>query len=466
MKPLVKNFFSLLIGNVGSRILGFFVTVYLARVLEVSGFGKLQFALAFFSYGLILINPGLLLLGTREVVKDRGKIGEYVPSIMLLRLLLAILSFLLIVSLLFILPKSETTKTLIIFYSLSLFVQAFLLEWVFQGTEEMEYIGLSRIMVFVVYLPLVFLFVKGPEMILRVPLFLLGGNIAASLLLILIFLRRKESIRLHLNSSLLIPLLRRSLPLGLAAVMIQIYLYFDTLLLGLFKGDEVVGLYNAAYKLVFFVLILDRVFIESFFPLISRYYRESLERLQNLLKNYAKLITALVIPIGIGGTLLAVPILDLVFGPQYLRGVIAFQILIWVVSLSSINSVYGYGLIGCDQEKKYTLAISLGTMSNLILNFLLIPPYGLMGAAIATLLSEGIMFTLMVIQFERIVKVEFWKFLLRPVLAALGMGILIHQLMHLHIIILVIIGFFAYVILLFLFKGISIEEITLLKRKT
>jgi stage V sporulation protein B len=178
------------------------------------------------------------------------------------------------------------------------------------------------------------------------------------------------------------------------------------------------------------------------------------------------LITALVIPIGVGGTLLAMPILNLVFGPQYLRGAIVFQILIWVVSLSSINSVYGYGLIGCDRVKKYTLAISIGTIANLILNFLLIPSYGLIGAAIATLLSEGVMFTLMVIQFEKIVKVQFWKFLLRPTLAALGMGFLIHQLKHLHLIVLVFLGIFVYMILLFLLKGISIEEIILLKRKT
>lgn len=461
----VHNFISLFIGNVGSRILGFFATVYLARVLDVSGFGKLQFALAIYSYGLIFTNPGLLLLGTREVAKGREKMDEYLPTLLGIRILLSLLSFLTIFILLLFLPKPEETKTLILFYSLSLFAQAFLLEWLFQGMEEMDPIGLSRISLFLVYLPLIYLFVRVPEEILRVPLFYFAGNLVSTLLLFFIYWKRHGKAHFRFNASLLIPILRESLPLGLATVMIQIYLYFDTLLLGLFKGDEEVGWYNAAYKLVFFVLLLDRVFTETFFPLISRHYEESLERLVILLKKYAKWIIALVLPIGVGGTLLASPIMNLVYGSRYENGIIAFQILIWVVTLSSINSVYSIGLIGCHRERNYTIAIAFGTAANLLLNFLLIPPFGLAGAASATLLSEGIMFTGMVIQFEKVVKVEFWNYLLKPLFSSLVMGVLIHLFRTNHPLVLVSLGALSYFLLLILMKGISLEEIPLSRKR-
>ena len=460
-----KNFLSLFIGSIGSRLLGFLVTVYLARILDVSGFGKISFALAIFSYGVILTNPGLLLLGTREVAKKKEKIGEYLPTIVVLRLLLALFAFLLILSLLIFLPKSQDTKVLIFFYSLSLLAQVFLLEWLYQGIEEMEYIGISRLSVFFFYLPLVFLFVKDSQKILWVPLFWLIGNIVASLFLMFIFWKRFGTIRLRFNPSLLLPLLRKSLPLGLAAIMIQIYLYFDTLLLGFFKGDESVGWYNSAYKLVFFVLLLDRVFTETIFPLIARYYIESIEKLKRLLVRYVKLIIALVLPIGVGGTLLASPIMNLVYGPRYEDGVFVFQILIWAVSLSSVNSVYGYGLIGCNREKSYTFAVTIGTIANILLNLLLIPRFGLVGAAWVKLFSEGIIFTLMVIQFEKIVQIQFWKYIPKPFLAAISMGVLIHLLRYLHPLLLIFVGCITYLILLFMIRGFAIEEIPILRRK-
>ena len=453
-----------MIGNIGSRLFGFLVTIYLARVLDVTGFGKLQFSLAIFSYGLILTNPGLLLLGTREVAREKEKIGEFLPALVGLRTFFALLSFLSILILLFFLPKPEETKTLILLYSLTLFSQGFLLEWLFQGMEEMEPVGLSRVSLFLVYLPLTFFFVKGPEEIFRVPLFFFAGNLTSTLLLITVFLRRHGKVRLQFNPSLLLPLLKKSLPLGLATMMIQIYLYFDTLLLGLFKGDEDVGFYNAAYKLVFFVLILDRVFTETLFPLITRLYKESQERLENLLKRYARWIIALVLPIGVGGTLLASSIMILLYGPEYEKGIIVFQILVWMVTLSSINSVYGFGLIGCDREKFYTMVITVGTAVNILLNLLMIPLFGGVGAALTILFSEGIMFVMMILRFERIVKVQFWKYLPKPLLASITMGGLIHLLRDLHPLLLVPFGCFVYIALLLLLKGIALEEILLWRK--
>lgn len=440
MKRIAKNFFSLFIGNIGSRILGFFVTIYLARILEVTGFGKLQFALAFFSYGLILTDPGLHLLGTREIAKDREKIREVLPAIVGLRFLLSLFTYIFILIFLLLFPIPKETKVLILLYFLSLFPLAFLLEWLFQGLEEMEYVGISRISVFLVYLPFVFLFVRSPQKIHWVPLFWLLGNMTASLLLFFVFWKRKGMNHLSLNPRHFLSLLRVSLPLGLAAIMVQIYLYFDTLLLGLLRGDEAVGLYNAAYKLVFFILLLDRVFLETLFPLVTRYYQESHENLKRLLGRYAKTIITLVLPIGVGGNLIASPIMNLVYGSPYEGGVIAFQILIWVVSISAINSVYVIGLIGCGREKQYTFAITLGTFVNIFLNLLMIPIFGIVGAAITTLFSEGIMFTLMVIQFEKIVKVQFWRFLPKPLLASILMGFFIYLMRDQHPIFLVFMG--------------------------
>ena len=116
-----------------------------------------------------------------------------IAQILGLRLGLAlIILFIFIIGLLLI-PGNSSTKTIVFLYLLSLVPFAFLVEFVFQGREEMHYIGISRFVQYAVYVSLLFLLLKTGEDIHLVPVsFLIGYCIAGIFLLAVLFKKYKS----------------------------------------------------------------------------------------------------------------------------------------------------------------------------------------------------------------------------------------------------------------------------------
>jgi O-antigen/teichoic acid export membrane protein len=113
---------------------------------------------------------------------------------------------------------------------------------------------------------------------------------------------------------------------------------------------------------------------------------------KSTIKNYAKFIIGSGIISGI--FLLSFPerIILLVFGGKYLASAVPLSILAMNVIVVSINVFLGNPMIAWGKQKEYAIAISFGALTNIILNFILIPRYSYIGAAFATLLSEVAVF--------------------------------------------------------------------------
>jgi len=463
VRRIAKNFFSLSIGQIISQFVTFLAVVYLARVLGTANFGKLSFAQATVTYFLLISELGLSTLGIREVARHRDKLNNYVDNILTLRLCLAFFSFCLLLLFTVLINKSIEIKYLIIFYGLSLFPSALLMEWFFQGVEKMEFVGVSKILNRSLYVILVFILIKNNKQLLLVPYLWLAGIISSVGFLLCIFIKQVGRMKLVFNFPFWKELLYTALPMGFAWMMIQIYNNFDTIMLGFMKTDEVVGWYNAAYKVIFFVFMLGGCYITTIFPVVSRYYKESSDRLSVLLSHSAKLMIAISLPLGIGGTILGKPLMRLFYGTQYDNGIIAFQILIWYVVISFICMIYANSLLACNKERKYAVGVMLAAITNLILNIFLIPPFGLKGAAIATVAAEGSLFVYAYTEFQKIRKVEFKKYLLSPLISASLMGGFLYLNVNWNLFLLIVSGMVIYTATLFLTKGISQNDLILAK---
>jgi len=145
-RRITKNFTSLLLSNVLSQVLILWAVVQLARVLGPEHFGKYIFAQVIALYFLYLADFGLQTLGTREVARQRETgSAPLIGRILLVRLGLAAAVYLLLLSAVWTVPMTEEVRELISLFGLIVFPAALLLEWVFQGMEEMEYVGIGRI---------------------------------------------------------------------------------------------------------------------------------------------------------------------------------------------------------------------------------------------------------------------------------------------------------------------------------
>jgi len=460
---IVKNFVSLTAANIISKLIGFVTIAYLARVLHASGFGQISFAQAIIAYSALFTNLGLTTFGIREIARDKKQIKKYVNNILTLRMVLTVVSFGFLVVFLVFIKKPVDYKSLIAFYGLSLFPSALSLDWVFQGIERMEFIGIAGILRSLVYAGLIFLFINSPSNILSVPLFGLAASFIMIALPIYIFVKNYGWFSFSFNWPIWKEFLTKALPMGFSSIMIQIYYNLDTIMLGFIKGDEVVGWYNAAYKIIFFILPFGGLLIQSIFPLISRYYKESREKLSLLVNTSAKILTAGAIPLGIGGTILAKPIMNLIYGPQYQNGVIAFQILIWTVVVIFISVNFGNSLMACDGERKYAIGVSIGAGTNIILNFLLIPPFSLVGAAIATLATEVVVLLYMAYHFSKIARIHLERYILKPSIAGLIMGAVIWA-VRVNVLLSIIIGVVVYLAAFLLIRGVNSKDIQLIRR--
>ena len=456
---IVKNVLSLTAANIISKLIAFVTIAYLARVLTVSGFGQISFAQAIIAYFALFTNLGLTTFGIREVARDKKQIKKYVNNVLTLRVVLTIVSFAFLLVFLVFIKKPTDYKSLIAFYGLSLFPSALSLDWVFQGIERMEFIGIAGIVRSLVYAGLIFLFINSPSNILSVPLFSLAASFITMVLPIYIFVKNYGWFSFSFNWTIWKELLIKALPMGLAFMMVQIYYNMDSVMLGFMKGHESVGLYNAAYKIILLLLIFRGIFIQSLFPEWSRLYIQSCDRLAKVLLYAEKLGISLAIPLGVGGTLLAKPIIELVYGAQYAGSVLPFQLLIWNVAVLYVDLIFPQLLNAANRQKLYAAAVTVGAAVNMLFNFLLIPRYGMIGAAIATILAEASVFFLAYAFTNRFLRIRMTQLFWRPILASLVMAIPLILLQELHVLLLILVGAVCYTGILWLLRGISVADI-------
>jgi O-antigen/teichoic acid export membrane protein len=326
----------------------------------------------------------------------------------------------------------------------------------------MEFNGIARALLQAFYTGLILVLVKSPGQLLAVPLIYLAAYSIASFFLLLLFVRHFDMPRFKFDFKLWKKLLSKALPMGSAFIMVRLYTYFDTVMLQFMRGEEEVGYYSAAYKIIFFFINLGLIYNQAIFPVVSRLFHTSIDDMRRLLSASTKLIVTIALPLAVGGTVLAQPIMRLLYSSQYDNGIIALQILIWVVTFMFIGSLYGYALIACGRQNYYARAEFTTVIANLVLNIILIPHYGLVGASAATLVSAGIRSFLMHHFFKQITIVPLQDYLLKPALACTGMAFFIYLFPNLNVILLVISGAVLYFFLLLILGYVTRNEIKMI----
>ncbi len=465
IRRVVKNFLSLSAAEFILRFVSFLVVVYLARILGPENFGKIGWARGILTFFILIPNLGLITLGIREVARNKDDINIYAGNIITLRLVLAFLSFGLLFIFVSLIHKPIQIKYLIIFYGFTLFSSALSIEWLFQGIERMEFMGISRILMMLFYAASIFILVKNPEQLLWIPCLWVLGNFIPVIFLIYVFAKKFGKISLKFNFSFWKNLLKRALPMGAASMMIPIYYNFDIVMLGFIKGDKIVGWYSAAYRIILFIWTFIPIFVNVIFPSMSRYYKESEKKLQTLIISSTRLLSVVAFPLGVGGTILARPIMGLLYGEEFSGGVVAFQILIWSVVIICIRCIYEHSFLACNKEKRYLFGVIWGALTNIILNLILIPRFGLKGAAVATVIGNLVLSGYLFYYLRIVNRMEIVKLFLKPFIAAVLMGGFIYYFRRDNLFLSISIGIVIYSIFILLLKGITFKEITQFRKE-
>ncbi len=191
-------------------------------------------------------------------------------------------------------------------------------------------------------------------------------------------------------------------PLGTGVIMTSVYYYFDRVYMGSLGQTEAVGWYTATYTFAIWVAIVVTALRSAFLPAQSRALIEGREP-EQLLSSYGRISLCAAIAVAVSGVFLARPLLTLSYGREFEPGTFALQILMITGGFMFLSSFYGSHLIVLGRQRLYLAGVTAGAVANVCLNLFLIPRYSLDGAAIATLVSEGVVFLSMLVVCSKLV---------------------------------------------------------------
>ena len=395
MKRAAQNILAIFAGDIASRAVGFLVTVYLARTLAPEGFGLVTIGLAVLGHLQLLTSPGFQVVETRNVAKLSAFDPDRLGGVFVVRSVLsagALLLTALAVALFF---PANLTALVVLASVASLLPMALYADWVLQGKEQFVRVSAARFGGYVVYGLTALLLVRSPDNIVGAPLAFLAGCSATALLLGVALVRTAGVPRFRWVPSMWKSILVENLPVGWAMFLGQMVINLPPLVIGIFLTTTGAGQYNAAMKLIFLALILDRVVNAVFLPAVTRMIVRNRSEAEKLIDVGLRVLLVVGIAAMICGILLAPYAIFGVFGGQYGEGVIVFQILLLYVVLTLLNSVVVGALVGAGGDRMYAGVITAGTIALVVFLLVLTPLFGIAGAAGAVVLGEAVTLLLM-----------------------------------------------------------------------
>lgn len=398
VKKIAKNTLVLFIATIISYALIFFVNIYIARYLGAEGFGILSLAIAITGIFTIFTDLGLNILIIREVSRNKDLSNKYLINSSLIKIILSVLTFALIFITVNTIGYSKEVSYTIYILTVSIIFTSFsnTFNSIFQAYEKMEYMSLGNILNAVILFIGVITGINYNSNI----YFFASIYMVASVLVfgysLIIYLLKFSLPKISFDLNFWEPTLKEALPFGVTNIFGSIYYWIDSVMLSIMVGTEVLGWYNAAYRLMFVFLAIYTVYIASIFPVMSKFYKTSDKYLKFSYERSYKYLLIISLPLAVGITLLADKIILLIYGEGFIPAIIALQILIWTIPLLFINSLSGSILGAVNRQIALTKITFIGAILNIILNLILIPQFSFIGSSIATVFTELTLFTLLI----------------------------------------------------------------------
>lgn len=458
-KKIVKNILSLSMAELASKGIVFLWTALLAREIGQEGFGMIGFANTFTNYFLLFITLGFNTIGAREIAKSIDKINKYVNTIVSARLVLAAIAFTVFVIIVLLLDRTQESKSILLICGTSLFSNAILLEWVYQGTERMEILAFRQVIVNLMNLAGIVIFVNSREDALLAMIIISAALFINSLWMLAVYIKLYGTIRFNIDFALLRDIWKSALPLTISNLFITFLNTFNIILLGFMKGDVATGVYFAAYKIVILCLVPASVLQFAFFPAISR--AVTIEEKRIIVSKFSLLLS-------IAATITTVIFFAFsdyltvfIFGEDFVDSSLVLKILMVSTFLSYINIALNIPLIAWKMEKQAMIAIIIGCSFNIGLNFILIPAYSYHGAAFSALASELGVLAGLIYFFQNYLKKLYLLYYLKLLIIGVISGLIGYYSLsyNIHPFIAIAISFIIFVVIVLLLKIISIEDI-------
>lgn len=369
--------------------LGLLVGVWVARYLGPAQFGDINYALAFVGIATVLTTLGLDSVAIRELVNGR-KEEEVIGTTFYSRLIVSILTTALLVSYAYLfLDSSKAQAGLVtVFAFISLFQSFDVIDLYFQSIVKSKFSVYAKNIAFTVSAAfrIVLLVMQAPVLYFGVAM--VTEFVFGSVLLIYYYQTKtdKRVAKWTFNFTLLKEMLSHSWPLILSSISVVLYMRLDQVMLGQISTSKAVGDYSAASKLVEVWYFIPTAITSSLYPFIIQAKSDPKAYEKKLINLYSLLLWGSIIASAI--TTLAAPYLVwILFGKGYSDAILILQVYIWSVPATFMGLATSQYLMAENFTQISFVRTFIGMVMNILLNYIMIPLYGGVGAAIATVIS-------------------------------------------------------------------------------
>jgi O-antigen/teichoic acid export membrane protein len=370
--------------------MGLVVGVWVARYLKPEGFGLLNYAIAFTSLFGALATCGMDGIVVRELVKKPEYRDEVLGTAFALRLVSGALTFCIVLAAVSIMRRGEPFVIFLVGLSAVQFIFQSLnvIDLYFQSRVESRFTVYATNSAFLAMALLrVFLILRKASLVAFA--WAAAGEIALGCLLLLVMYRtRRLSIRnWRFRTDLMRRILADSWPLILSGISIMIAMRVDQVLIGQMLNDKQVGIYSAATRISEIWYFVPVGIAASAFPLLVEGKKHSEKLYYTRLQKLFNVLIMLSVSIALGMTFLSGPIVHLLYGSMYDASSSALSVLIWSGVPMSIGCAWSNWMLLENRTKTMFTFQVIAAVINLIMNLILIPRFGILGSAYATLVA-------------------------------------------------------------------------------
>lgn len=391
LQSIVTNAGWLFIDKILRMGIGLVIGIWLARYLGVADFGRLNYAIAFTSLFSAIATLGLDGIVVRDLVRHPEQNNEILGSAFALKLIGGFIAVCLVLGTIFLLnPVDILTQIIASIIAIGMIFQVFdVIDFWFQSRVKSKFTVYAKSSAFLLISGIKISLILSGAGLVAFAWASLGEIVAGSAGLIIAYKATGNSFhKLKVSFPVTSRLLHESWPLMLSGLAIMLYMRIDQVMLGEISGTQEVGMYSAALRLSEAWYIIPAVIISSVMPSLTRAHATSVESYYRKLQKLFSLLARIAYLVALPMTLIATPIVTLLFGEQYTAAGPILAVHIWAALFVFLGVGMSPWILNEGLTRFSLFQTMAGAIVNVLLNFYLIPLYGGLGAAISTLLSQ------------------------------------------------------------------------------
>lgn len=378
--------------RMSSFIFPFITFPYISRILGPDGNGKISFATSVIYYFTTFAALGIPTYGIRICAQcrdDKKKLTKIVHELLILGTILTLIAYAVLIAMVYFVPKLRASSTIILVTSASLLLSNFGVEWFYQAIEQYDYITFRNIFFKVISIILMFIFVKNQEDYVLYAGIQVLGTVGSN---ILNLIRLRKYISLHpVKNYDIMQHIRPSAVFLMMTIATTVYTNLDMVMLGFMVDDTQVGYYNAAVKMKNILVGLVAALGTVLLPRVSYYVKNKMmTEYKRTINNSFKVVILIALPLTIYCIVESGNILLFLAGDKYLPAISAMVVIMPTILLIGLSNITGIQILVPQSLEKLTIKSTVvGAVVNLLLNTVLIPRFGALGASIGTLVAEA-----------------------------------------------------------------------------